>query len=73
VPCAIINALPDAVAHPQAQALGIVQRVPGDDDLTLISLPLSFNGERPAIRRAPPTKIGEHDHELRAAKGRWPR
>jgi crotonobetainyl-CoA:carnitine CoA-transferase CaiB-like acyl-CoA transferase len=73
VPCAIINALPDAVAHPQAQALGIIQHVPGDDDLTLISLPLSFNGERPAIRRAPPTKIGEHDHELRAAKGRWPR
>jgi crotonobetainyl-CoA:carnitine CoA-transferase CaiB-like acyl-CoA transferase len=73
VPCAIINALPEAVAHPQAQALGIVQRVPGDDDLTLIGLPLSFDGARPAIRRPPPTKIGEHDHELRAAKGRWPR
>ena len=73
VPCAIINALPEAAAHPQAQALGIVQRVPGDDDLTLIGLPLSFDGARPTIRRPPPTKIGEHDHELRAAKGRWPR
>jgi formyl-CoA transferase len=73
VPCAIINALPDAVAHPQARALGIVQPVPGDEDLTLISLPLSFDGVRPAIRRAPPTKIGQHDDEVRAAKGRWPR
>jgi crotonobetainyl-CoA:carnitine CoA-transferase CaiB-like acyl-CoA transferase len=73
VPCAIINALPDAVAHPQARALGIVQPVPGDEDLTLISLPLSFDGVRPAIRRAPPAKIGQHDDEVRAAKGRWPR
>jgi crotonobetainyl-CoA:carnitine CoA-transferase CaiB-like acyl-CoA transferase len=72
VPCGVINALPDAVAHPQAKALGIVQPVPGDDELSLIALPLSFDGVRPAIRRAPPAKIGEHDHEVRAAKGRWP-
>jgi crotonobetainyl-CoA:carnitine CoA-transferase CaiB-like acyl-CoA transferase len=72
VPCGVINALPDAVAHAQAQALGIVQPVPGDDELTLIALPLSFNGQRPGIRRAPPKKIGEHDHEVKAAKGRWP-
>ena len=72
VPCGVINALPDAVAHAQAQALGIVQPVPGDDELTLIALPLSFNGQRPGIRRPPPKKIGEHDHEVKAAKGRWP-
>ena len=72
VPCGVINALPEAVAHPQAQALGIVQSVPGDEDLSLITLPLSFNGVRPAIRRPPPKKIGEHDHELRASNGRWP-
>jgi crotonobetainyl-CoA:carnitine CoA-transferase CaiB-like acyl-CoA transferase len=72
VPCGIINALPEAVAHPQAQALGIVQPVPGDEDLKLIALPLTFDGVRPTIRRAPPSKIGEHDHEVRAARGRWP-
>ena len=72
VPCGVINALPEAAAHPQAQALGIVQPVPGDEDLTLIALPLSFNGQRPTIRRAPPKKIGEHDHEVKAARGRWP-
>src|SRR6185503_1431891 len=31
VPCAVINTLPDAAATPQAEALGIVQKVPGDD------------------------------------------
>ena len=72
VPCGVINALPDAVATEQAKALGIIQPVPADDDLTVIALPLSFDGKRPAIRRPPPKKIGEHDHELRASKGRWP-
>ena len=72
VPCGVINALPEAVATAQAKALGIVQPVPGDDELSLIALPLWFDGARPGIRRAPPTKIGEHDHEVRASKGRWP-
>jgi crotonobetainyl-CoA:carnitine CoA-transferase CaiB-like acyl-CoA transferase len=72
VPCGPINALPEAVATEQAQALGIVQPVPGDDDLTVIALPLSFDGVRPEIRRPPPKKIGEHDHEVQAVKGRWP-
>lgn len=66
VPCGPINSLPDAVADPQARALGIVQRVPGDD-YELIGLPLSFDGERPPIRRAPP-RIGEHDAELRGQR-----
>jgi len=63
VPCAVINTLPDAAATPQAEALGIVQKVPGDD-YTLIGLPLSFDGQRPRIRRAPP-RLGEHDAEVR--------
>jgi crotonobetainyl-CoA:carnitine CoA-transferase CaiB-like acyl-CoA transferase len=67
VPCAIINTLPEAAATPQSAALGIVQKVPGDD-YTLIGLPLSFDGARPEIRRAPP-RTGEHDAEVR--KGRW--
>jgi crotonobetainyl-CoA:carnitine CoA-transferase CaiB-like acyl-CoA transferase len=65
VPCAVINTLPDAAATPQADALGIVQKVPGED-YTLIGLPLSFDGERPAISRPPPT-IGQHNAELRGA------
>ncbi|HEX3178429.1 MAG TPA: CoA transferase [Methylomirabilota bacterium] len=69
VPCAVINTLPDAASTPQADALGIVQKVPGAD-YTLIGLPLSFDGARPAIRRPPPT-LGEHDDEVRReARGR---
>ena len=63
----MINTLPDAAATPQAEALGIVQTVPGEA-YTLIGLPLSFDGVRPAIRRPPP-RIGEHDAEVR--KGPW--
>ncbi|HET7344201.1 MAG TPA: CoA transferase, partial [Methylomirabilota bacterium] len=61
VPCAVINSLPDAVAHPQAEALGMIQPVPGDD-FSLVALPISFEGVRPGIRRAPP-KAGEDSME----------
>jgi crotonobetainyl-CoA:carnitine CoA-transferase CaiB-like acyl-CoA transferase len=68
VPCAVINTLPDAAATAQAAALGIVQPVPGDD-YTLIGLPLSFDGERPRIRRAPPAP-GQHTDEVRREHSR---
>lgn len=68
VPCAVINSLPDAVSHPQADALGMVQKVPGDD-YSVMALPLSFDGVRPAIRRAPPA-VGEHTAEVRAERRR---
>jgi len=63
VPCAPINTLPEAVTEPQAAALGMIQPVPGDG-LELVALPLSFDGVRPGIRRAPP-RPGEHTEELR--------
>ncbi len=66
VPCAVINSLPEAVAQPQAIALGMVQEVPGDA-YTLMGLPLSFDGVRPTIRLAPP-RIGEHNDQVRADK-----
>lgn len=70
VPCAPIHTLPEAVAHEQAGALGMIQPVPGDD-FSLVALPLSFDGARPAIRRAPPG-VGQHDGDLTHAPGRWP-
>ena len=70
VPCAPINTLPEAVAHAQADALGMIQPVPGDD-FSLVALPLSFDGARPGIRRAPPA-VGQHDPDIRRAEGRWP-
>jgi crotonobetainyl-CoA:carnitine CoA-transferase CaiB-like acyl-CoA transferase len=71
VPCSIINSLPEAAAHPQAAALDMIQPMPGDD-FSLMALPVSFDGARPRIRRAPPG-IGEHDAEIAKSGGAWPR
>ena len=62
VPCGPIHTLPEAVTQPQAEAISIIQPIPGDD-YEVVALPVSFDGERPPIRRAPP-RIGEHDAEL---------
>jgi formyl-CoA transferase len=68
VPCAVINTLPEAASTKQAEALGIVQKPPGGDDYTLIGLPLSFDGARPPIHRAPPAP-GQHTDEVRRERG----
>jgi crotonobetainyl-CoA:carnitine CoA-transferase CaiB-like acyl-CoA transferase len=65
VPCAPIHTLAEAVTTPQALALGLIQPVPGDV-YELVGLPLSFDGERPPLRRAPP-RIGEHNAEVLGA------
>jgi crotonobetainyl-CoA:carnitine CoA-transferase CaiB-like acyl-CoA transferase len=70
VPCAVINSLPEAVAHPQAEALGMIQPVPGDA-LSLVALPISFDGVRPGIRRAPP-QVGQDDRDVASRSGGWP-
>ncbi len=53
VPAAPINSLPEALAEPQSQALGLLQQVP-EEDFRLTGTPLSFNGERPLIRSGAP-------------------
>jgi crotonobetainyl-CoA:carnitine CoA-transferase CaiB-like acyl-CoA transferase len=64
VPCSAINDLAAMRAHPQTEALGMVQPVP-EIELGLLSLPLSLDGERPAIRSRAP-QLGEHNAELDA-------
>ena len=63
VPCAPIQNLAEALAEPQTAATGMLQAVP-DLGLELLGLPLSFDGERPPIRRRAP-HLGEHDGEIR--------
>ncbi len=58
VPCASVNNLAQMVAHPQTQALGLMQDVPGTG-MRFIGLPISFDGVRPKPYAAPP-KLGEH-------------
>ena len=62
VPCAPINDMSHMKAHPQTAALGMVQPVP-EIDIELMALPLSLDGERPAIRTRAP-KLGEHNAEI---------
>jgi crotonobetainyl-CoA:carnitine CoA-transferase CaiB-like acyl-CoA transferase len=59
VPCAPIHTLAEAVAHPQVQALDILQPVP-DAGFQLTALPLVIDGQRPRLRGAAPA-LGEHN------------
>jgi len=59
VPCAPVHTVPEAIAHPQVQALGMLQAVPGEN-FRLTALPLSIDGERPAHRSVAP-RLGEHN------------
>lgn len=59
VPCAPIHSVPEALAHPQVQALGMLAPVPGED-FSLTALPLLLDGQRPALRGAAP-RLGEHN------------
>ena len=62
VPCSAINDIAQMVSHPQTEALGLVQDVPGTG-MRFIGLPLSFDGQRSAPYSAPP-KLGEHTEKI---------
>jgi crotonobetainyl-CoA:carnitine CoA-transferase CaiB-like acyl-CoA transferase len=62
VPAAPIQSVDQVVAAEQTKALGILQKAP-DLDLTLVGLPIEFDGERPPYRRSAPT-LGEHNDLL---------
>jgi len=62
VPCAPVNTLPEALAEPQTEAVGMLQPVPGLD-LRLMGLPLMLDGARPPISRRAP-RLGEHTREV---------
>ena len=62
VPCAPVNTLPETLAEPQTEAVGMLMQVPGLD-LRLMGLPLMLDGKRPPISRRSP-KLGEHTKEV---------
>ncbi|MCB1461621.1 MAG: CoA transferase [Nitratireductor sp.] len=63
VPCAPIHTVPEVLAHPQTQALGIMQKAP-DIDLTLVGLPISFDGARPGYAGSAPAPGRDNDEIL---------
>jgi crotonobetainyl-CoA:carnitine CoA-transferase CaiB-like acyl-CoA transferase len=62
IPCAPVQTIAQMLAHEQTKALGLLQDVP-DSAMKLIGLPLSIDGERPAIRSRPP-RLGEHTEDF---------
>lgn len=57
VPCAPVQDVGAMLRHPQTDALGMLQPVPGSS-IPMIGLPVRFDGERPAPRSAPPALGG---------------
>ncbi|MEY2617923.1 MAG: Formyl-coenzyme transferase [Pseudomonadota bacterium] len=57
VPCAPVQNVAQMLAHPQTQALGLMQDVPGSS-APLMGLPLRLNGQRPRPR-SPSPRLGE--------------
>ena len=67
VPCSATHRISEAVAHPQTEALGIIEPVPHPriKDLRLVGLPLRLDGDRPVARRAPPDLGADTERVLR--------
>ena len=64
VPNAPINTIEDALSEPQVGASGLLQSIETENGtLSLIGCPITFDGVRPSIRRAPPA-LGEHNDEV---------
>ncbi|WP_423459845.1 CaiB/BaiF CoA transferase family protein [Ottowia sp. VDI28] len=59
VPCAPVHTVPEALAHPHVQALGMLAPVP-EEGFSLTALPLSIDGSRPALTTAAP-RLGAHN------------
>lgn len=57
IPCAPVQDVGGMLKHPQTQALGLVQPVPGSS-IPMVGLPLRIDGERPQPRGGSP-KLGE--------------
>jgi len=62
VPNAPIQTINQVVNNPQTKALGILQQSE-DGQLSLIGLPLSFDGKRPPLRSIAPA-LGEHTRQI---------
>ncbi|MET0444461.1 MAG: CoA transferase [Pseudorhodoplanes sp.] len=69
VPCAPLQSLDEVLAHPQTNAVGMLQES-ADGKFRLMGLPLQFDGERPAFRKNPPALAEDNDVLLAQDKAR---
>jgi crotonobetainyl-CoA:carnitine CoA-transferase CaiB-like acyl-CoA transferase len=61
VPCAPINTLAGIATDPQTEAVDMLHAIPGLGEF--VRTPLSFDGERPPVRRPAPG-LGQHNAEI---------
>ncbi|MFM9884053.1 MAG: CoA transferase, partial [Burkholderiales bacterium] len=61
-PCGPLQTTDEVVTHPQTEAVEMLQSTP-DGKMRFVGVPIRFDGERPGIRRGPPT-LGEHTDEI---------
>ncbi|MCC7274101.1 MAG: CoA transferase [Alphaproteobacteria bacterium] len=66
IPATPTQTIDEVVVHPQTAALGMLQRTP-DGRMDILGLPLSFDGERPALRNAAPALGADTDTILEKA------
>ena len=62
VPYSPIQSIDQVLAHPQAQAVGMLQQAP-DSDMRLMGVPVSFDRKRPPFLHSPPA-LGQHDQDV---------
>src|SRR5262249_13075344 len=63
IPSSPIQSLDQVVADAQTAALGIIQQAPGNSPMSLVGLPLSFDGARPPFAKPAP-RLGEDNPEI---------
>jgi crotonobetainyl-CoA:carnitine CoA-transferase CaiB-like acyl-CoA transferase len=66
VPVAPVQNVAEVIAHEQTQASGILQQLSGG--MTMVAMPLAFDGERVA-NRAPAPALGADTREVLAEAG----
>ncbi len=70
VPCAELQTLDQVMDHPQTKALGMLQKAP-DGSVSLVGLPLSFDGVRPPLKKKPP-ELGADTHLVLGERKKTP-
>ena len=60
VPNAPLLGVDQVATHPQTSALGMLGRCENDDNIELVGIPLSFDGERPRAPKPAPA-LGQHN------------